>query len=117
MSDSYVVGSAVSFSWPDDTPVFADLSFSVPGGRTGLVAANGAGKTTLLRLIAGELRPTGGTVTVRGVLGYLPQHLPFLGEQSVAQVLGVDRSIAALHAIEAGAVAEEHFTTIGNDWD
>ncbi|WP_089158183.1 ABC-F family ATP-binding cassette domain-containing protein [Micromonospora sp. NBS 11-29] len=117
MSDNCVVSSALSFSWPDDTPVFEDLSFSVPAGRTGLVAPNGAGKTTLLKLIAGELRPTGGSVTVQGVLGYLPQHLPFAGGQTVAQVLGVDRVIAALHAIEAGDAAEEHFTTVGDDWD
>ncbi|WKU06992.1 ABC-F family ATP-binding cassette domain-containing protein [Micromonospora sp. HUAS LYJ1] len=117
MSDSFVVCSHLSFSWPDDTPVVEDLSFSLPGGRTGLVAANGAGKSTLLRLIAGELRPTGGSVTVEGVLGYLPQHLPFAMRQTVAEVLGVDRVVAALHAIEAGDAAEEHFTTVGDDWD
>ncbi|GHJ16848.1 ABC-F family ATP-binding cassette domain-containing protein [Micromonospora sp. AKA38] len=117
MSDAYVVSSALSFSWPDDTPVLTDLTFSVPGGRTGLVAPNGSGKTTLLRLIAGELRPTAGAVTVRGVLGYLPQHLPFAVDQTVAQVLGVDRAVAALHAIEAGDAREEHFTAVGDDWD
>ncbi|MEU4693601.1 ABC-F family ATP-binding cassette domain-containing protein [Actinoplanes sp. NPDC023714] len=117
MSDAFVVGSALSFSWPDDTPVFQDLSFSVPAGRTGLVAANGAGKSTLLKLIAGELRPSSGSVSVRGVLGYLPQHLPFVSGQTVAEVLGVDGVLAALHAIEAGDASEEHFATIGNDWD
>ncbi|MFB9235547.1 ABC-F family ATP-binding cassette domain-containing protein [Plantactinospora siamensis] len=117
MSDTYIVSSALSFSWPDQTPVFDELSLSVPGGRTGLVAPNGAGKTTLLRLIAGELRPTGGSVTVQGVLGYLPQHLPFAVDETVAQVLGVDRAIAALHAIESGDAAEQHFTAVGDDWD
>jgi len=117
MSDAFVVCTSLSFSWPDDTPVLDDLTVSVPAGRNGLVAANGTGKSTLLRLIAGELTPTGGTVTVGGVLGYLPQHLPFASEQTVAQVLGVDRTIAALHAIEAGDAAEEHFATVGADWD
>ena len=117
MSDSYVVSSALSFSWPDATEVFEDLSFSLPGGRTGLVAANGAGKSTLLKLVAGELRPTGGSVTVRGVLGYLPQDLPFARQETVAHALGVDGLIAALHAIEAGVATEDHFATIGNDWD
>jgi ATPase subunit of ABC transporter with duplicated ATPase domains len=117
MPDSYVVTSGLSFSWPDDTPVFSDLSLSVPGGRTGLVAANGAGKSTLLKLVAGELRPTAGSVAVEGVLGYLPQHLPFARQQTVAQVLDVDRIIAALHAIEAGDGDEDDFAAIGNDWD
>jgi ATPase subunit of ABC transporter with duplicated ATPase domains len=109
--------SHLSFSWPDDTPVFQDLSFTVAEGRTGLVAPNGAGKSTLLRLIAGRLSPTGGTVTVDGVLGYLPQELPFTGDLTVAEVLGVAPVLAALHAVEAGDTGEEHFTTIGTDWD
>ncbi|MFC8616509.1 ribosomal protection-like ABC-F family protein [Micromonospora purpureochromogenes] len=117
MSDAYVICSNLSFSWPDDTPVFEDLSFTVGGGRTGLVAPNGAGKSTLLKLIAGECRPTGGSVTVEGVLGYLPQSLPLAGGLSVSEVLGIAPVLRALHAIEAGDASEEHFTTIGNDWD
>jgi ATPase subunit of ABC transporter with duplicated ATPase domains len=117
MSDIYVVCSHVSFSWPDDTPVFADLSFSVPSGRTGLVAPNGSGKSTLLRLIAGVLKPADGSITVTGTLGYLPQDLPLSSSLTVAEVLGVDAQLRALHAIEAGETDEEHFTVIGADWD
>jgi ATPase subunit of ABC transporter with duplicated ATPase domains len=117
MSDAFVICSGLSFSWPDGTPVFQDLSFTVGGGRTGLVAPNGAGKSTLLRLVAGDLRPGGGTVSVDGVVGYLPQTLPFAGELTVAEVLGIAAVIKALDAIESGDASEEHFTTIGNDWD
>ncbi|WP_342755691.1 ABC-F family ATP-binding cassette domain-containing protein [Allonocardiopsis opalescens] len=97
--------------------MFEGLSFSVPGGRTGLVAPNGAGKSTLLRLIAGELRPRAGSVTVEGTLGYLPQTLPLAAEMTVAEVLGIAPVLAAIDAVEAGDVSEEHFTTIGTDWD
>ncbi|MFI9550996.1 ABC-F family ATP-binding cassette domain-containing protein [Nonomuraea endophytica] len=117
MSDAFIICSNLSFSWPDDTPVFGDLSFSVGGGRTGLVAPNGAGKSTLLKLIAGEYRPGGGSVSVKGVLGYLPQSLPLAGDLTVGEVLGIAPVIAALDAIESGDAGEEHFTTIGNDWD
>ncbi|MFE6398180.1 ABC-F family ATP-binding cassette domain-containing protein [Streptomyces alboflavus] len=112
-----VVCSNVSFAWPDDTPVFHGLSFTVPTGRTGLVAPNGAGKSTLLRLIAGELKPVTGSLTVSGTLGHLPQSLPLTGGLTVAEVLGVDAVIRAIDAVEAGDVAEEHFATIGDDWD
>ncbi|WP_433271503.1 ribosomal protection-like ABC-F family protein [Actinosynnema sp. CS-041913] len=117
MSETRVVVSGLSFSWPDDTPVFDGLSATVPNGRTGLVAPNGAGKTTLLKLIAGELRPSAGSVTVDGVLGYLPQDLPLTGDPTVAEILGVAETLRALAAVESGDADEKHFTTIGNDWD
>ncbi|MCZ2818433.1 ABC-F family ATP-binding cassette domain-containing protein [Modestobacter sp. VKM Ac-2984] len=117
MPDASVVCSALSFAWPDGTPVLAGFSCAVGAGRTGLVAPNGAGKSTLLKLIAGELRSAAGTVTVDGVLGYLPQSLPLAGDLTVAEVLGVAPVLAALAAIESGDAAEAHFATIGTDWD
>ncbi|GAB7183909.1 ABC-F family ATP-binding cassette domain-containing protein [Kitasatospora sp. Ki12] len=117
MSDAAVVCSNLSFSWPDDTPVFHDLSFTVPTGRTGLVAPNGSGKSTLLKLIAGELTPATGSVTVGGTLGYLSQSLPLTGDLTVAEVLDVADVIRAIDAVESGDVDERHFTTIGDDWD
>lgn len=117
MSDALIVVSNLSFSWPDGTPVFGDLSFTVPAGHTGLVAPNGAGKSTLLRLIAGELRPAAGSVTVEGMWGHLPQTLPLTGDLTVAEVLGIAPVIRALDAVEAGDASEEHFAAIGDDWD
>ncbi|MFF0739666.1 ribosomal protection-like ABC-F family protein [Streptomyces sp. NPDC004111] len=117
MSVTAVVCSNLSFAWPDDTPVLHDLSFALAAGRTGLVAPNGSGKSTLLKLIAGELRPATGSVTVEGTLGYLPQSLPLTGDLTVAEVLGIAEVIHALDAVESGDVDEAHFTTIGDDWD
>ncbi|MEU0030436.1 ABC-F family ATP-binding cassette domain-containing protein [Streptomyces sp. NPDC006335] len=117
MSDAAIVCSNLSFAWPDDTPVFQDLSFTVPSGRTGLVAPNGSGKSTLLRLLAGELRPATGSLTVAGTLGYLPQSLPLTGDLTVAEVLGIADVVRALDAVESGDVDEKHFATIGDDWD
>ncbi|QRY51173.1 ABC-F family ATP-binding cassette domain-containing protein [Mycolicibacterium septicum] len=112
-----VVCSHLSFSWPDDVELFSDLSFSVGPGRTGLVAPNGAGKSTLLKLIAGEYRPSAGSVTVDGAVGYLPQSLPFTADLTVAAVLGVAPVLDALAALADGDAGEDVFATIGDDWD
>ncbi|MGE0215554.1 ABC-F family ATP-binding cassette domain-containing protein [Mycolicibacterium sp.] len=112
-----VTCSHLSFSWPDDTPLFTDLSLHIGAGRTGLVAPNGAGKSTLLRLIAGALPPAHGTVSVDGVVGYLPQTLPLLDGRTVAELLGVAEVLAALDALAAGDASEAVFTAIGEDWD
>jgi len=46
------------------------------GQRIAVVGANGAGKTTLLKMVAGELTPDSGTVTLghNVVVGYYAQH-------------------------------------------
>ncbi|WP_159775190.1 ABC-F family ATP-binding cassette domain-containing protein [Streptomyces sp. HM190] len=109
--------TSLSFAWPDGTPVFEDLQIAFGPGRTGLVGVNGSGKSTLLKLIAGELTPTDGTVRVAGEIGYLPQNVTLDTALRVDEALGIAETRAALHAIEAGDVAEEHFAAVGDDWD
>ncbi|GGV52749.1 ABC transporter [Streptomyces griseoflavus] len=109
--------SSLAFTWPDGTAVFEGLDVAFGPGRTGLVGVNGSGKSTLLRLIAGELTPAGGTVRIAGEVGYLPQNVTLDTTLRVDQALGIAARRAALHAIEAGDVAEEHFETVGDDWD
>lgn len=43
------------------------------GEFVGIMGPNGGGKTTLLKLILGFLKPTKGSLTVRGKIGYVPQ--------------------------------------------
>ncbi len=60
------------------TPLFEDISFLVnPKEKVALVGKNGAGKTSLLRMVAGELEPTSGRISMPKdvTVGYLPQHL------------------------------------------
>ncbi|MBO8439078.1 MAG: ABC-F family ATP-binding cassette domain-containing protein, partial [bacterium] len=60
------------------TPLFEDISFLVnPKEKVALVGKNGAGKTSLLRMVAGELEPTSGRISMPKdvTIGYLPQHL------------------------------------------
>ncbi|MCW5254189.1 ABC-F family ATP-binding cassette domain-containing protein [Streptomyces sp. SHP 1-2] len=112
-----VTCTSLSFAWPDGTTVFEGLDAAFGPGRTGLVGVNGSGKSTLLKLIAGRLTPADGTVRVAGTSGYLPQNVTLDTALRVDEALGIAAQRAALHAIESGDAAEEHFETVGDDWD
>ncbi|MBO1329642.1 ABC-F family ATP-binding cassette domain-containing protein [Streptomyces sp. VRA16 Mangrove soil] len=112
-----VAVTGLDFAWPDGTEVFDGLQATFGPGRTGLIGINGSGKSTLLKLIAGELTPADGTVRVFGEVGHLPQNVTLDTALRVDDALGIADVRAALHAIEAGDVREEHFSTVGDDWD
>ena len=112
-----IVCSDLTFAWPDGAPVLTRLNLALGPGRTGLLGVNGSGKSTLLRILAGELRPQSGSVTMSGDVGYLPQNLPLRAGASVSDLLGITATRAALHAIERGEVSAEAFTVVGEDWD
>jgi ATPase subunit of ABC transporter with duplicated ATPase domains len=112
-----IVCTDLSFTLPDGATVLDGLDLAIGPGRTGLIGANGSGKSTLLKLVAGRLRPTRGSVSVAGDIGYLPQDLPLDATRRVDEMLGVAEARRALRAIEGGDVDERHFATIGDDWD
>ncbi|MFE9728018.1 ABC-F family ATP-binding cassette domain-containing protein [Streptomyces sp. NPDC005794] len=116
-STTHILCSDLSFAWPDGSEAFDGFQLAVGPGRTGLIGLNGCGKSTLLRLIAGELTPTAGHIRTAGDVGHLPQNLVLDTALRVDEALGVAAARAALHAIEAGDAAEEHFTAVGDDWD
>ena len=107
----------VGLDWPDGSTALSGITATFGTGRTGLVGANGSGKSTLLRLVAGLLAPTSGQVVTTGEVAYLPQTLTLEVGATVADLLGVSGTVAALRAIEAGDVATAHFDVLGDDWD
>jgi ATPase subunit of ABC transporter with duplicated ATPase domains len=105
------------FTWPDGTVVLSNISGAFSTGRTGLVGSNGSGKSTLLRLIAGELKPSSGQVSVGSQVDWLPQDLTLDPDQRVADLLGVAAELAALRAIDAGLGTTRDFEALQDDWD
>ena len=108
----------LSYIHSDKEVLFSHLNLTVNSGdKIALIGNNGCGKSTLMRILAGDLQPSTGTVTCPGHLYYVPQHFGQYDNRTVIQALGVDRKIAALHAILGGDASEQQFATLDDDWN
>lgn len=77
-SDSILLeADDLSFGY-EDTRLFENLSFELKGGEVlHIQGRNGSGKTTLAMLLAGLLKPDGGTVRLNGdEIGHREHYLP-----------------------------------------
>ncbi|MFD7960215.1 ABC-F family ATP-binding cassette domain-containing protein [Streptomyces zaomyceticus] len=102
----HVEAAHLEYYLPDGRVLLGDASFRVgEGAVVALVGANGAGKTTLLRLISGELQPHGGSVTVSGGLGVMPQFVGSVRDESTVRDLLV--SVAQPRIREAAKAVDE----------
>lgn len=76
------------------------VDMMIPKGIYGLLGENGAGKTTLMRVLTTVLKPTGGTVSLDGIIygdntyekiqkkiGYLPQEIDLYPNLTVRECL------------------------------
>ena len=82
--------------------IFKDISFMVnKGDKIGLVGKNGAGKSTLLKLLASEINPKSGNISVpKGLeIGFLRQDLDFEDGRTVIEE--AKTAFEALNIIES----------------
>jgi ABC-2 type transport system ATP-binding protein len=90
------------------------VSFEIGRGETvGFLGLNGAGKTTVLRILAGDLRPSAGSLDVDGIdavrnplavrrlVGFLPEHPPLYPDMAVGDYL---RFAGRLRGMDEAAV-------------
>ncbi|MDQ0193764.1 ribosomal protection-like ABC-F family protein [Paenibacillus wynnii] len=99
-----VRGEDVSFGYEQQL-LLKQVNFQVTkNARIGLIGLNGSGKSTLLKIIAGQLKPQRGTVslTPAAQVGYLDQMLADLQtDQSlfdnIMTIAGMDASTARLY--------------------
>ncbi len=93
------------------------VSFEIGEGESvGFLGLNGAGKTTALRILACDLRPSGGTVSIGDVdavarpqelktrIGFLPEHPPLYSDMTVADYL---RFVGRLRGVSRSAIERQ----------
>lgn len=86
--------------------LFKNISFVINDkDRIALMGKNGAGKSTLLKILAGQQKPTSGTITTPKdtVVAYLPQHLMTENSRTVFD----EASQAFAHLFEVEKKIEE----------
>ncbi len=100
-------------------PLFDELTFSIESGeKIGLIGPNGAGKSTLLRILAGQISPDEGTLSMkRGVrIGYLEQVPTFTkGATILSGILEGAQKAPGEHEWETEAKAYEAMSRLSLD--
>jgi len=87
-------------------PLFHNVSFTISDGdRIGLIGPNGSGKSTLLRILAGDVAPDSGEISLRKRtrLAYVEQDSRFDPEATVRSVIESALDRAAVSGTERGA--------------
>lgn len=101
-----------------------ELTLAIEGGLTGLVGPNGAGKSTFLKLVAGELRPSRGSIRVLGEtpfanrdylrrIGFCPQQDALYDDMTGTEVVTFLLRLSGLGAREAKVRAARALDRVG----
>lgn len=109
--------------WYGTVLALNQVTLELTGGITGLVGANGAGKSTLLRMANGQLKPTLGLVSVRGVdawdwrarrlVGYCPDIDAFYEDMSGRKFVWVMARLCGYTRAEAKRRTEAVLARVG----
>ncbi|SFC60755.1 ATP-binding cassette, subfamily F, uup [Flexibacter flexilis DSM 6793] len=114
MSVNLISAESIAKSF-DERKLFSQLNFGISqGDKIALVGANGAGKSTLLKVLAGQIEPDAGQVSIRKGIRviYLPQEPSLNDDQTVLDnifalntpvIQAIKEYEAAQHAIDLPA--------------
>lgn len=107
----------ISYRHPNKELLFDAINLTVNHrDKIALIGNNGSGKSTLMKIIAGELQPSQGELTVDTKPYYIPQIFGQYNHLTIAQALRIENKITALQEILNGRVTEENYSVLEDDW-
>src|SRR5690606_35950458 len=107
----------ISYIHSNKDILFDNISLTVNHHeKIALIGNNGSGKSTLLKIIAGELPPAAGQLSVHARPYYVPQIFGQYNHLTIAQALGIDDKLCALKEILEGHATAENFQLLDDDW-
>ena len=107
----------ISYSFPNKEILFSNLNLAVGNQeKIALIGNNGSGKSTLLKIIARELQPSAGQITLQENPYSIPQVFGQYNHLTIAEALQIHQKLDALNAILQGDTSEENFKLLQEDW-
>ncbi|NOU50456.1 ABC-F family ATP-binding cassette domain-containing protein [Pseudoalteromonas sp. JBTF-M23] len=108
----------VSYQFSNGDTLFCNLNFTLTQRRTALVGDNGVGKSILGKLLAKQLTPSQGSIEQFAQVAIQSQEAqPLLkSDMTIAQLLGCDKTLAALAAIARGECEQTLFDAVAEQW-
>ena len=123
MSTAVVSATSVS-KWYGQVIGLNDVTVDIPTGVIGLLGPNGAGKSTFMKLVAGQLKPSKGTVNVFGRpiwgnpmayadMGYAPDQDAFYDRMTGLEWVSALTRLAGFDEAAATEAATRALETVG----
>lgn len=107
----------LSYIHPNKDCLFSNINLTLNANdQVALIGSNGTGKSTLLKIIAGQLQPSDGSLIADTNAYYIPQIFGQYNHLTIAEAMGVDRKLNALHEILNGNVSEVNYDILNDDW-
>lgn len=107
----------LSYTHPNKDLLFGNINLTVNSGeKIALIGNNGSGKSTLLKIMSGLLKPLNGSVNIATKPYYIPQIFGQYNNLTIAEALGIDKKLTALHEILDGNISEENYEILNDDW-
>ncbi len=97
-------------------PLFTDISLVLEEGeRVALIGPNGAGKSTLLKILAGQISPDSGSLSLKKglTIGYLEQDPSLPGDATVDETVDDDEILARF---ELGPIRDMKVGELSGGW-